>query len=487
MTKAQAQYKIAFHEHPVHANLKALRELVADLSEEVIKEAREHDEHDSLPRLEPVLEFVSALLASADPALVTSAMLDGLDAQIQQISTALTPLKDSKEFEQIANIQTGLDALLNAAAQVAPAIGVWAQTDGKKAAAQLGEAAGEKTRQLQDQASALQGQLDQLQEQIVQSSESVKTTAEERINELQTQLTALKEEGEAESVKVQGALEGFGTQFEESQKERAERAEQTIQESRDAATEALKSNQESAEKTIAEMVARTDEIMALLEEKKQEAIEMVDAEAASSTAGAFKGEAEEQKKQADQWRKFALIGGSITVLVALAAVVLAIVEIGDGPSMIVAKVTAVTLLLGIAGYAAGQSGQHRRREQRARRLYMQMVAFKPFSEPLPDPEKKDARKEFIERMFVGDPGEDNQDGEVKLSEENLSLIAKLLEVARPSSSSTSFELDRQLARRPRGSYLDKIRWVAHASSASGAPLVRQVDRRQPDLAGSGTA
>jgi hypothetical protein len=164
---------------------------------------------------------------------------------------------------------------------------------------------------------------------------------------------------------------------------------------------------------------------------------MVDAEATSSTAGAFKGEAEEQKKQADQWRKFALIGGSITVLVALAAVVLAIAEIGDGPSMIVAKVTAVTLLLGIAGYAAGQSGQHRRREQRARRLYMQMVAFKPFSEPLPDPEKKDARKEFIERMFVGDPGEDNQDGEVKLSEENLSLIAKLLEVARPSSSSTS--------------------------------------------------
>ncbi len=437
MTKAQAQYKIDFNEHPVHASLKALRGLVADLSEEVIKEAREHDEHDSLPRLEPVLEFVSALLASADPALVTSGMLDGLDAQIQQISTALTPLKDSKEFEQIANIQTGLDALLNAVVQVAPAIGVWTQTDGKKAAAQLGEAAAEKTRQLQDQASALQGQLDQLQEQIAQSSESVKTTAEERINELQTQLTALKEEGEAERTKVQGALEGFGTQFEESQKERTAQAEQAIQESKDAAAEAMKSDQESAEKTIADLMARTDEIMALLEEKKQEAIEMVDAEATSSTAGAFKTEAKEQKKQADQWRLFALIGGFFAVLVALAAVVLAVEEIGDGASMIVAKVTAVTLLLGIAGYAAGQSGQHRRREQRARRLYMQMVAFKPFSEPLPDPEKKDARKEFIERMFVGDPREDHKDGEVKLSDENLSLIARLLDVLRPSSSSAS--------------------------------------------------
>jgi chemotaxis protein histidine kinase CheA len=437
MSKAQAQYKIAFNEHSVHESLKGLRGLVAELSEEVVKEAREYDEYDSLPRLEPVLEFVGALLASADPALVTPAMLDGLDAQIQQISTALTPLKDSKEFEQLSNIQTGIDALLNGAVQVAPAIGVWAQTDGKKAAAQLGDAATEKTRQLQDQASALQGQLNQLREQAEQASGSVKTTAEERIGELQTQLNALKEEGEAESAKVQGAIDNFGAQFEASQKERAEQAEQAIKESKEAAADALKSDQESAEKTIADLVTRTDEIMALLEEKKQEAIEMVDAEATSSTAGAFKEEAEEQRKQADQWRRFALIGGVITILVALAAIVLAVAEIGDGPSMTIAKVTAVTLLLGIAGYAAGQSGQHRQREQRARRLYMQMVAFKPFSEPLPDPEKKEVRKEFIERMFVGDPREDHKDGEVKLSDENLSFIARLLDLPRPSSGSAS--------------------------------------------------
>jgi hypothetical protein len=177
--------------------------------------------------------------------------------------------------------------------------------------------------------------------------------------------------------------------------------------------------------------------MGFLEKKKQEAIEMVDTEATSSTAGAFKKEAEEQREQADQWREFALIGGSFAVLVALAAVALAVGEIGNGASMIVAKVTAVTLLLGIAGYTAGQSGQHRRREQRARRLYMQMVAFKPFSEPLPDPEKKDVRKEFIERMFVGDPGEDHKGDDVKLSDENLSALLKFMDIIRSSSSSSS--------------------------------------------------
>jgi hypothetical protein len=121
--------------------------------------------------------------------------------------------------------------------------------------------------------------------------------------------------------------------------------------------------------------------------------------------------------------------------VALAAVGLAVAEIGNGASTIVAKITAVTLLLGIAGYAAGQSGQHRRREQRARRLYMQMVAFKPFSEPLPDPEKKEVRKEFIERMFVGDPGEDHKGEDVKVSDENLSVLLKFMDMIRSGSTS----------------------------------------------------
>jgi precorrin isomerase len=68
--------------------------------------------------------------------------------------------------------------------------------------------------------------------------------------------------------------------------------------------------------------------MDFLSEKKQEAIDMVDTAAMSTTAGAFKTEAEEQKEEADQWRRNAIIGGAVTVLVALAAVVLAVGEWG---------------------------------------------------------------------------------------------------------------------------------------------------------------
>lgn len=444
MAKTQPQYSIAFNEHPVHENLKQLKQQVTDLSEELLTAAQDHDPQSALARLEPVLEYIGALLGSAAPALATTQMLDGLDTPVQQISSALTPLRDNQEFEQIPNIQTGIEGLLNAAIQLAPAIGIWAKTDEKKAAAQLGEAATEKTRQLQQQASDLQGQLNQLQEQVTQTTDSMKTTSEERVTELQGQLNTLKEEADVERTRIQTTVDGFetqfnsdqearNTQFEESKKALTDEAEQAIGVIKTAAEETADKERVRAEAAVADLHERSNEIMGFLTEKKQEAIDMVDTAATSSIAGGFKKEAEQQKQQADQWRSYAILGGVAAVGVALAAVVLAAGGWGNGASMIVAKIAAITLLLGIAGYAAGQSGQHRRREQRARRLYLELVAFKPFSEPLDDPERNSVRKEFIERLFVGDPGaegEDQKGEDVKVSDENLSVLLKFIDLIR---------------------------------------------------------
>ena len=68
------------------------------------------------------------------------------------------------------------------------------------------------------------------------------------------------------------------------------------------------------------------------------------------------------------------------------------------PAVVVAKIAAVALLIGIAGYAAGQSGQHRRREQRAKRLYLELTAFGPFAEPL-QPRKNSKRVRTSSNAF----------------------------------------------------------------------------------------
>jgi hypothetical protein len=445
MAQSQPQYIIAFNEHPVHQNLKQLKQQVVDLPDDLLNEAQAHDPQASLARLEPVLDYVGALLASADTALVTPQMLEGLSPPVQQIASALTPLVDNREFEQqVPNVQAGVDGLLHAAMQIAGAIGVWAKSDQKKAAAQLGEAATAKTSQLQNQASDLQGQLNQLREEAMQASDSVKAASDERLKELQTRLDTLATEAEAERARVQQTIDSFETQFkseqetrhsqfEESKKELDAKAEQVIEESKEAAAKSFGNEEERADKVIADLHERSSKVVNFLAEKKQEAIDMVDAEATSSTAGAFKKEAEEQKGEADLWRLFALALGGVALIVALVAVGLAIAEVAGGSSFLFAKLAAITLLLGVAGYAAGQSGQHRRREKRARRLYLELVAFKPFSEPLPEPERHAVRKEFIERLFVGDPaaeGEDHKEDDVKFSDENLSVLLKFMDMVR---------------------------------------------------------
>jgi hypothetical protein len=448
MAQPQPQYSIAFNEHPVHENLKQLKQEVADLPDALLDAAREHDPHSALLRLPPVLEYIGALLGSAAPALVTRQMLDNLDTPVSQIISALPPLRDNQEFEQIPNIQTGTESLLNAAIQLAPAIGIWAKADTKKAAAQLGEAATEKTRQLQQQASNLQGQLNQLQEEASQASASVKATSEERLTELQGQLDTLKAETEAERTRAQAAVDGFETQFNSEQEARntqfleikdglASKAEEAVEAFKASANEFQGESKAEADAAVANLEYKSKEIMDFLAEKKQEAIDTVDTAATSSIAGGFKTEAEEQKDQADKWRNNAINLGILAAAVAIAAVVLAAVgDGGNSAALLIGKIAVATLLLGIAGYAAGQSGQHRRREQRARRLYLQLVAFKPISEPLPDEKKNEVRKDFIERMFVGDLAEDHKDGDVKMSDENLSLVVKVVDALRSTGSSS---------------------------------------------------
>jgi hypothetical protein len=434
------KFEIQFNDHPVHASLKHVRDQLAGVSEGVREAASEHDAEDSIPRLREVLEYIGALLGSVDAALVSEQMLNSLTEPLQQISTALTPLQDNQDFGQIPTIQSNTVDLLNAAAQLAPAAGVLTRADAKKAASKFGEAATTKTKALDQQASSLQTRLDEIRAELDETSTSIKTTSEERLSELQIQLNALKTEAEAEREKVQGSIDGFQAQFnqevekrdqefEEKKKELSDGVDAVVDELKKTATEASSKEKERVDNEIDALKDRGNEIIAFLNEKKDEAADLVDLVATSSTAGAFGKEANSQCEQADRWRRWAIDLGLLAAVVAVGSVA-ASFFVDSGVSVIIAKVTAVALLLGIAGYAAGQSGQHRRREQRAKRLELELIAFGPFTEPLDDQAKLEVRKAFIERLFVGDPGEDHSERDPHLSEENLSALAKLVDLIR---------------------------------------------------------
>jgi hypothetical protein len=58
------------------------------------------------------------------------------------------------------------------------------------------------------------------------------------------------------------------------------------------------------------------------------------------------------------------------------------------------------ILGGIAAYLARQSGRHRRREEHARSLQLDLTAFSPFIEPL-SPEQQEEERVIMTRKTFG--------------------------------------------------------------------------------------
>ena len=58
------------------------------------------------------------------------------------------------------------------------------------------------------------------------------------------------------------------------------------------------------------------------------------------------------------------------------------------------------VVLGIGGYAAAQSGQHRRREELARRLELDIETLNPLTDGLPDDDRLRIRSRVVERIFA---------------------------------------------------------------------------------------
>ena len=109
---------------------------------------------------------------AADPALVTPQMLNGIQEPLQQISSLIPPLRDNREFAHLQTIEATTEGVLNAAVQVAPALGVWSKSNLSKAASSLGEAATAKNRELQNRVAQLEGRLGEISEEMEQASAS---------------------------------------------------------------------------------------------------------------------------------------------------------------------------------------------------------------------------------------------------------------------------------------------------------------------------
>jgi hypothetical protein len=122
---------------------------------------------------------------------------------------------------------------------------------------------------------------------------------------------------------------------------------------------------------------RVDALVADIDGMKIRSAELVGAIGVTGTAERYGEEFTEQRDVANKWRLTTVVLGVLAVAVSVLA------AFDHEATTAGAKVAIAILLGGVAAYTARQSSRHRRREEHARQLQLDLTAFPVFVEALP--------------------------------------------------------------------------------------------------------
>jgi len=138
-----------------------------------------------------------------------------------------------------------------------------------------------------------------------------------------------------------------------------------------------------------------DERVAEIRRMEDESSKLVGAIGLAGTSERYGVEAVAQKQVADKLRNF-------TVGLALGAVAMAVFAVVHNPEdahATAAKLGVSVVFGALAAYTARQSGRHRTREERARNLQLELTAFAPFIELLPEDQQEFERVLMTRKTF----------------------------------------------------------------------------------------
>jgi hypothetical protein len=347
-------------------------------------------------RLESALAFVALVLERTEAALLSDSAYNELNSTTVQIlaspaaagpntgawstqlldASARLPAARDRELEQqlkdvTANFQRSTQQRLNATNE-----------DLKKLQSALGE---------------VEGSLDTRKQEIEAEMNQTSAAIQQRLGEFEATLTSQRQSIDQVAAQQTEA-------FTESQTKRQTDFDQKIEEAEGRVTEFLTNAQQEVDQRVQE-----------IQRMERESAELVGAIGLAGTAERYGEEARDQKRTADRYRIGALV-------VATAAVVLAfVVALQSHPDTeTFAGKLSVSILIGaIATYLARQSGRHRRREEKARSLQLELTAFSPFIEPLSPDQREEERVIMTRKTFGKTPadetGEEDELGPTPIS------------------------------------------------------------------------
>lgn len=250
--------------------------------------------------------------------------------------------------------------------------------------------------------------VDEAASERLQSVESKIATVEAQLDEAQDTIASQKS-------RVDESIARYESQFSEAQAERSSNFK-----------ELLNNAEARLDEIHVDLSNRAEQVLEALAEHQAESEKMVTLIATSGTVDAYGREAKAQLKQADFWRWIATILSIVAGLVAVWSVAMA--ATGEVRTVqVVSRVATALVLFGVAGYAATQSSQHRRREERARRLELELTAFSPFIASLPEDKQQAAREALVEKLFGQNPDGGSGAEKPALTDDSITLLGRIID------------------------------------------------------------
>ncbi len=353
-----------------------------------------------LKRIDSALSFTEALVRQVDASLVSASRIAQMQTTINEIQTAVEAF-DPESAPDLEPADQAADRLLDTVAALPHRPIEEAAEQGKALAQSFQRSARVRERSVRADLESVGAQVSDLEQKVEGAKGELSAAMDERTNALEARAAEIGSQLEATE---QGQSQLLDEQREAFQKMQEE-LRSDFDQKRDDQFGELSQQREDANARLQTSLkansAAAEEVVEDLRRKDADAEELVGSISIRGTADRYEREAKTQGEIADRWRRVTVVIGLLAGLVAGSAAFLSDQE----PAHIAGKIAVGVLLAGVAGYTARQSAQHRHREERASKLHLDLAAFSPFIEPLPEDAKNEERILLGRRVFARD--EDN--------------------------------------------------------------------------------
>jgi hypothetical protein len=348
-------------------------------------EAETRDEYKpEIERLESVLSYLSLVLEATDARLLSQRAASQLAQTVETIVDRAEPRPGSPSYRR-PSYEGWADELLEAAASIPVVRDRSFEQHAREAAANFARSSTNRLNVLKKDAQQLQETIAEAQESFTSANKEALDEVRRTASEFETRLRDLDQTLSAQRNAIQDVSAQHNSSFAEGQAQREAVFAEKLEEFGSRFSQALDRIEEGGQQRFKE-----------IEKMRDESARLVGAIGVTGTAGRYKNEADDQKKIANRLR----MGSLATAIVAVVFAFVVTIRHHPDTAIFAGKLAVSLLVAAIAGYLASQSRRHRQREERARSLQLDLTAFAPFVEPLPEDIQQAERVWMLHQLFA---------------------------------------------------------------------------------------